>query len=240
MINIPKLTRRNPLIPLVICSGYLFTMSSCKKEPDFIAPKADFTFSKSSDYSPVQYTFSNKSTNSKEWLWDFGDGSTSVAQNPVKTYTNPGNYQVTLVAKNEGGKDQISKSIQIKTPLKKTTITKITVSKMPFTDANGAGWDFLNGPDLYLDLLSPNPDNKILATTNYFSDLKESELPKAFNFIQNYTISNFSDYHFIQLMDRDSPDSDDEIDYVSFRLSDYTGGSNPYPNTITLNQNKTI
>jgi len=30
------------------------------------------------------------------WLWDFGDGTTSTSQNPSHTYTNPGNYTVTL------------------------------------------------------------------------------------------------------------------------------------------------
>lgn len=31
-----------------------------------------------------------------EWLWDFGDGTTSTAQNPSKTYTDPGFYNVSL------------------------------------------------------------------------------------------------------------------------------------------------
>ena len=30
------------------------------------------------------------------WLWDFGDGGTSIAQNPLHVFTNPGTYQVVL------------------------------------------------------------------------------------------------------------------------------------------------
>jgi len=30
------------------------------------------------------------------WAWDFGDGSTSTAQNPTHTFTNPGTYDVSL------------------------------------------------------------------------------------------------------------------------------------------------
>jgi PKD repeat protein len=30
------------------------------------------------------------------WLWDFGDGSTSTAQNPKHFYSSPGAYTVTL------------------------------------------------------------------------------------------------------------------------------------------------
>ncbi len=34
------------------------------------------------------------------WLWDFGDGTTSTQQNPVKTYSNPGVYTVKLTVGN--------------------------------------------------------------------------------------------------------------------------------------------
>jgi PKD repeat protein len=34
------------------------------------------------------------------YLWDFGDGSTSDAQNPSHTFTNPGSYEVTLTVTN--------------------------------------------------------------------------------------------------------------------------------------------
>ena len=37
------------------------------------------------------------------WLWDFGDGSTSTEQNPVHTYTSPGNYTVTLTVTDSCG-----------------------------------------------------------------------------------------------------------------------------------------
>jgi gliding motility-associated-like protein len=34
------------------------------------------------------------------WQWDFGDGNTSITQNPVHTYTNYGSFTVTLIASN--------------------------------------------------------------------------------------------------------------------------------------------
>jgi gliding motility-associated-like protein len=33
----------------------------------------------------------------QSWLWDFGDGKTSILQNPVHKYLNPGNYAVSLM-----------------------------------------------------------------------------------------------------------------------------------------------
>ncbi len=49
----------------------------------------------------TQVTFTNTSTSSIAWRWDFGDGGTSVEQNPVHTYTQSGNYTVSLTAFSE-------------------------------------------------------------------------------------------------------------------------------------------
>ncbi|MBK7224241.1 MAG: PKD domain-containing protein [Saprospiraceae bacterium] len=35
----------------------------------------------------------------EEWMWDFGDGNTSVAQHPVHSYQKQGTYKVCLIAK---------------------------------------------------------------------------------------------------------------------------------------------
>ncbi|MFN0173250.1 MAG: S8 family serine peptidase [Saprospiraceae bacterium] len=45
-------------------------------------------------------TFTNTSTNSISYLWDFGDGMTSTLASPIHTYAAPGNYVVTLSATN--------------------------------------------------------------------------------------------------------------------------------------------
>ena len=45
---------------------------------------------------PAQVSFTNKSMNGITYLWDFGDGTTSTEINPVHTYTEEGDYTVTL------------------------------------------------------------------------------------------------------------------------------------------------
>ncbi len=46
---------------------------------------------------PLLYHFHDLSENQPDsWLWDFGDGNTSTAQNPVHQYENPGDYEVSL------------------------------------------------------------------------------------------------------------------------------------------------
>ena len=52
------------------------------------APKASFNTSLT-----VQFTDASTG-NISGWLWNFGDGTTSTAQNPSHTYTSPGTYTV--------------------------------------------------------------------------------------------------------------------------------------------------
>lgn len=58
-------------------------------------------------------TFTNTSTNATSYLWDFGDGSTSMNPDPTHVYEMPGTYTVTLEATNENGNEMTSKQIEI-------------------------------------------------------------------------------------------------------------------------------
>ena len=40
------------------------------------------------------------------YLWDFGDGSTSAEVNPVHVYERKGSYKVTLIVKDDKGREQ--------------------------------------------------------------------------------------------------------------------------------------
>lgn len=62
------------------------------------------------------FQFTDKSTDiPQEWLWDFGDGTTSTDINPSHTYTAPGNYTVTLTVTNTLGSDEYSLSVAYET-----------------------------------------------------------------------------------------------------------------------------
>ncbi len=66
---------------------------------------ADFTANKTVVDLGVsgEVTFLNNSTGASTYLWNFGDGNTSTAANPVHSFTAPGTYLVTLEAKATGG-----------------------------------------------------------------------------------------------------------------------------------------
>jgi gliding motility-associated-like protein len=69
-------------------------------------PSANFSASVTEGCSPFKVQFTDLSTGApSSWLWNFGNGQTSTAQNPLITYTSPGIYSVSLTVKNAGGSD---------------------------------------------------------------------------------------------------------------------------------------
>lgn len=70
-------------------------------------PVAQFVGTPTSGNSPLTVNFTDQSTGgATSWSWNFGDGGTSIAQNPSHQYTAAGTYTVTLTATNACGSDQ--------------------------------------------------------------------------------------------------------------------------------------
>jgi len=72
-------------------------------------PMADFSFT--TDTSSVMFT--DNSSNTTTWAWDFGDGNMSTDQNPSHTYEMSGTYPVMLIVSNECGNDTFSTEVTI-------------------------------------------------------------------------------------------------------------------------------
>lgn len=68
--------------------------------------------------------FNNGSSFADEYLWEFGDGTSSTEENPVHVYAQQGNYNVTLTVSNECGSNSITIPIS-------TTPTGIEASDAP-------------------------------------------------------------------------------------------------------------
>jgi PKD repeat protein len=67
---------------------------------------AGFSASPVSGEAPVDVQFTDTSVGSPtSWAWNFGDGGTSTARNPMHTYTTPGTYTVSLTASKPGQSD---------------------------------------------------------------------------------------------------------------------------------------
>lgn len=98
---------------------------------------ANFSYTVSGD----TVTFTNNSTNSDSYVWDFGDGTTSAEINPVHVYANSNTYSVSLTATNSCGDDVSSTSIPV-----------------IFTDVNNVVSEKVR--------IYPNPTNGIMVVEN--------------------------------------------------------------------------
>lgn len=81
----------------------------------FPQPDADFTvFPDEIDMIAPNVFFTSTSTNATSWVWNFGDSTSSVLENPDHTYNDIGVYNVTLYTTNVNGcVDSISSSIEV-------------------------------------------------------------------------------------------------------------------------------
>ena len=74
-------------------------------------PVAAFTVSQTSINTVSSLQFTDQSSNNPtSWYWEFGDGGTSISQNPSHTYSNAGNYTVSLTATNSYGSNTETKT----------------------------------------------------------------------------------------------------------------------------------
>ncbi|MFW6040953.1 MAG: PKD domain-containing protein [Thermoplasmatota archaeon] len=83
-----------------------------------IPPNANFTFSPEEGSVDENIIFEDLSTDQDgeivNWTWDFGDGTKVYGKNPVHTYDEPGEYEVTLtITDNEGDTSTHIKRINI-------------------------------------------------------------------------------------------------------------------------------
>lgn len=107
-------------------------------------PTADFDAYPLIVYPGDTVFFVDQSTQTAtEWFWDFGDGDTSTAQNPVHIYTESGAYTVTLTASNINGSTNISRPFYIYViPLPPLPMAYFTAS--PSTILSGENVEFFD------------------------------------------------------------------------------------------------
>jgi PKD repeat protein len=91
----------NKSIKIVSLLFVFMSFFACESDDDAIqndAVSARYTYIR--EASPGMITFINTSENADSFQWDFGDGTTSIIKNPVKTFSQTGEYNVVLTATN--------------------------------------------------------------------------------------------------------------------------------------------
>ena len=90
---------RQYIYTVIVCATILVGCSS---------PKAMFNYDQKDKTAPANVQFENKSSKADTYMWDFGDGMTSISASPEHRYVLSGKYTVQLIA-TKGGKTSIEK-----------------------------------------------------------------------------------------------------------------------------------
>ena len=103
----------------------------------------------------TSFSFTDQSIAPLTWTWNFGDGNTSTAQNPVHNYSLLGTYTVTLIVTNGGCADTTSQTINAVNEIAdfsadQTVACKSAVINFTATNINPANivnyfWDYGDG-----------------------------------------------------------------------------------------------
>jgi len=137
-------------------------------------PVAAFTVSPTAPVSSAAVIFTDTSTGSPTaWLWSFGDGDTSTAQNPIHTYSASGSFIVTLRASNSAGSSSISRTVAVSkantAAFTYLPAAPVSAGSVAFTDTSTGSptsWSWSFGDGSISSLQNPN---HIYATAGTFT-----------------------------------------------------------------------
>jgi gliding motility-associated-like protein len=141
-------------VKLVVTSANGCKDSVSKVITVFAKPTAAFTTPASQCISNNNFSFVNTSTSAATYLWYFGDGTTSIAQNPTHSYVTANNFTVKLIVTNSNGcKDSVSNVLNVyPKPIPAfTTATPqcLSTNNFTFTNTSTGGatyvWHFGDG-----------------------------------------------------------------------------------------------
>jgi PKD repeat protein len=191
-------------VTLTTSNSYGCTESKLKSSFIAIADTVDAGFSytyTSICTTPSTFSFTNlsKSGNPLNYTWLFGDGSQSTSKNPSYTYNTPGNYDITLIAKNRSGcSDTIVKSVAVGTKFPNFELPPTGCIGEPVTMQDSstpvpisAIWDFGDGTTatgLTATHAYNNPGTYTVTYKTDFEDCSDS-LKKTINIVAKPVIS---------------------------------------------------
>jgi PKD repeat protein len=138
---------------------------------------ASFTFSPASPAVGQSVQFTDTSTGAPSiWQWNFGDGVTSVAQNPTHSFASAGSYTVTLTIMNASTSNTTSRAVVVGTSLTASftysPASPTTGQTVQFTDTSAGSptswsWNFGDGGTS----TSRNPSHAYSASGTYAVNL---------------------------------------------------------------------
>ncbi len=152
-----------------------------------VVPVAEFSATPTGGVAPLTVQFSDESLNAPDsWLWSFGDGNSSIEQNPLNVYAAPGTYTVSLTATNIAGSNTTVKTAFITV----TAAAVVPVAEFSATPTGGVAPltvifsdESLNAPDSWLwsfgdgnSSIEQNPLNVYAAPGTYTVSLTATNI----------------------------------------------------------------
>jgi len=98
-----------------------------------LGPVAQFSAAPRTGEAPLLVTFTDLSSGApSDWLWDFGDGSSSNEPRPQHVYAAPGTYAVALRVASGAGQDQLVRTawISVAAPAPRLTFTPVADARV--------------------------------------------------------------------------------------------------------------
>ena|GEM_PF-6648377 len=107
-------------------------------------PQVNFSYDRDCLAESIQFTNLSTGTNITGYLWDFGNGQSSTAENPQIIYNSSGNYTVSLTVSNSSGcENTVIQEIQIFEKVVDSIIVTEAIENLPFK----LGIDWINDFD---------------------------------------------------------------------------------------------
>ncbi len=200
-----------------------------------VPPVASFSASPTTSCDGI-IQFTDESISPESWYWDFGDGDTSILQNPEHTYIADGTYTVTLSVSNAYGTDDTIRTDYITIDMPNEPVV---------TDAENCGPDTLTlsaSASGELNWYDSQTGGNLLATgTNYTDNFTTTTTVYVDNTIvnsQNYTagkVDNSGDGGYFTYTNQHGLIFDAYTDLVIESVKVYADGAGD--RTITLLDN---
>ncbi len=96
-------------------------------------PQPDFAYDRNCLDEAIQFTNLSTGANITGYQWDFGNGATSMEENPQTIYNSPGNYTVELRVNNASGcENTTSQNIQVFDQVVDSIMSTEAIENLPF------------------------------------------------------------------------------------------------------------
>ena len=165
------------------------------------APVANFTFSPAAPKTGERVQFTNTSQNATTYEWSSSPaGFTSTDKDPGFTFTQAGNYTITLKVTGAGGNNTVSKSFTVTQASTGTGdpcnegcyVTKTTITTLGISSSVTFEYTMLNGIKVPVRISTSNASGTIITDIKYDAQGRRTRDDNS----RNGTLANYTTYEY--------------------------------------------